>query len=241
MEERCSAGGVVPSLPHMPDTPPEPLRNRIPGDRLEAVRSTVRRAVLRRRRSLSALLAGLAVLAGIAAVAPPAAPTASVLVAVRDLASGEVLSAGDVERVAWPAGAVPGGAVEEVEGRTLAAPLRAGEPVTDVRLVGPGLAEAHPGRVVAPVRISDAGAVALLRVGDRVDVMAGDPVSPGSEAEVVASGATVLALPEPAGDASSYGPGGTSGALVVLAVEETAATRLLGSAVGGVLSLTISR
>lgn len=228
----------------MPLTPPEALRDRVLGDRLEAGRVVVRRAVLRRRRSLSALLAGLAVLAGLAAVAPPAAPTVPVVVAARDLSSGEVLRAGDVEEVALPAEALPEGVVDQAVGRTLAGPLRRGEPVTDVRLVGPGLADAHPGRVVVPVRIPDAGVVALLRVGDRVDVVASDPAQAGTPVEVVASGATVLALPAAADGAagpSPYGTGGTAGALVVLAVEGPAATRLAGSAVARVLSLTISR
>lgn len=237
MEEPCSAAADLPSLPDMPLLPPEALL-----DRLENGRVAVRRAVLRRRRSLSALLAGLAVLAGLAALAPSEAPTVAVVVAARDLPSGAVLGPGDVERVALPVPRVPEGAVDDVDGSTLAGPLRRGEPVTDVRLVGPGLAAAHPDRAVVPIRIPDAAVVALLRVGDRVDVMASDPAEAGARAEVIASGATVLALPgTQGGTASSHGAGAANGALVVLAVEREAATRLLGSAARELLSLTISR
>lgn len=236
MDERCSAAADLPSLPRMPLLPPADLR-----DRFETGRVAVRRAVLRRRRSLSALLVGLAVLAGLAAVAPADPPTVAVVVAARDLPSGAVLGPGDVERVPLPAARVPEGAVDDVAGSTLAGPLRRGEPVTDVRLVGPGLAEAHPDRTVVPVRVPDPAVAALLRVGDRVDVLASDPATTGARAELVASGATVLALPGEAAEASSYGPGGVSGALVVLAVEREAATRLLGSAARELLSLTISR
>ena len=237
MEELGSRGTVLPSLHGMPLTSLDPLRSR-----LEAGRVATRRAVLRRRRSLSALLAGLAVLAGLAAVAPPPPPTVPVVVAARDLPSGAVLTAGDLDRVELPAGRVPSGLVTEVAGRTLAAPVRQGEPVTDVRLVGPGLAAAHPDRAVVPVRLPDAGAVALLRVGDRVDVVASDPARPDAPAEVVTAAATVLALPAEAAAASSYqAPGAVSGALVVLAVEEGDATRVHGSAATGVLGLTIAR
>lgn len=242
MEEPCSAAADLPSLPHMPLLPPEALHTRLLGDRLETGRVAVRRAVLRRRRSLSALLAGLAVLAGLAAVAPPEAPTVAVVVAAHDLPSGAVLGPGNVERVPLPVARVPDGAVHDVDGSTLAGPLRRGEPVTDVRLVGPGLAEAHPDRSVVPVRIPDAAVVALLRVGDRVDVLASDPAAAGARAEVVASAATVLALPGTRdGAAPSYGAGSANGALVVLAVERDAATQLLGSAARELLSLTISR
>ena len=66
-------------------------------------------------------------------------------------------------------------------GRTLAAPLREGEPVTDVRVVAEGLLAGYPSLVAAPVRIADAGAVRLLRVGDRVDVVATDPANGRAE------------------------------------------------------------
>jgi Flp pilus assembly protein CpaB len=98
----------------------------------------------------------------------------------------------------------------EVVGRTLAAPLRAGEPVTDVRLVGPALTDGYPGLDAVPVRLPDPGMVALLRVGDRVDLVSADPQ--GGDATVVATGLPVLALPAaPERDAA-----GLPGRLVVL-------------------------
>ena len=60
----------------------------------------------------------------------------------------------------------------------LAGPVRAGEPLTDVRLVGASLAAAYPGAVAVPVRLPDAGMAALLRVGDRIDLVAADPRAP---------------------------------------------------------------
>jgi hypothetical protein len=51
------------------------------------------------------------------------------------------------------------------EGRTLAGPVRAGEPVTDVRLVSPSLAAGYPGRVLVPVRIADADQIGRIVFG----------------------------------------------------------------------------
>ena len=65
-------------------------------------------------------------------------------------------------------------------GEVLAAPLRAGEPVTDVRLVGARADDGQPGLVAVPVRLPDPGMVALLDVGDRIDVVATDPQEGGA-------------------------------------------------------------
>src|SRR5690349_6837789 len=143
--------------------------------RLVALLLPVRRAVLARRRLLAALLTAVAVAAGLhAATAPPPAEVA-VTVAARDLPSGAVLTDADLRTVGFAPGSVPSGAVAEAGGRTLAAPLRAGEPVTDVRLVGPALTEGYPGLAAVPVRLPDAGVAALLTVGDRIDLVAADP------------------------------------------------------------------
>jgi hypothetical protein len=89
--------------------------------------------------------------------------------------------------------------------------LRAGEPVTDVRLVGPSLTEGYPGLAAVPVRLPDAAMADLLAVGDRVDLVSADPQ--GTGATVVASGVPVLALP--AGD-GEVGAAGLTGRLVVV-------------------------
>ena len=113
--------------------------------RLAALVRPVRRAVLARRRLLAALLTAVAVATGLhAATAPPPAEV-RVLVAAHDLPSGAVLGPDDLRRVGFAPGSVPAGAVPDAAGRTLAAPLRAGEPVTDVRLVGPSLTDGYPG------------------------------------------------------------------------------------------------
>jgi Flp pilus assembly protein CpaB len=201
----------------------------------------LRRRVLLHRRGLAALLAALAVLLAVrAATAPPPALHA-VLVAAGDLQGGSVLSERDVRLAQVPAGSAPEGvatAAEEVVGRVLAAPLRAGEPVTDVRLVGPGLLAGYPGAVLAPVRVADAGAVGLLDVGDVVDVVATSPET--GRAGVVARRVPVVALPRTAATGAGAGPELQSGRLVVLAVDERTALALAEGTVASVLSVVLT-
>ncbi|MEI5676503.1 MULTISPECIES: SAF domain-containing protein [unclassified Nocardioides] len=173
--------------------------------------SAVRRAVLARRRLLAALLAGVAVAAGLRAAAEPPPATVAVTVAARDVPAGVALSPGDLTTAAFAPGTVPDELADDAVGRVLASPLRRGEPVTDVRLVGPGLAAGHPGRVALPVRLPDAGMAGLLRVGDVVDLVAADPQ--GGEPQLVAAAVPVLALP--AGTAETGGTG-LGGRLVVV-------------------------
>ncbi|WP_338699271.1 RcpC/CpaB family pilus assembly protein [Streptomyces sp. Q6] len=100
--------------------------------------------------------------------------------------------------------------------------------------------------VSAPVRIADAGAVRLLRPGDRVDVVAGrTDGKPG--ARVLASGARVASVPKRAAAAEGLGEtfdgGGETpdlgGALVVLRVERRTAARLAGAGATSRLAVTL--
>lgn len=180
-------------------------------ERLASIVRPVRRAVLARRRLLAAALTAVAVLAGLHATAAPAPPHVSVRVAARDLPAGTVLTSGDLAEADFAPGSVPADLAEDPAGRTLAAPLRTGEPVTDVRLVGPALSEGYPGLTAVPVRLPDAGMAGLLRVGDRIDLVSADPQ--GGGAEVVAYDVPVLAIPdlEP-----EVGASGLTGRLVVV-------------------------
>jgi pilus assembly protein CpaB len=172
-------------------------------------------------------------------------PTVPVAVAAADLPAGTVLTAGDLATVSLPADAAPAGAADDpaqLTGQVLAAPVRAGEAVTDVRLVGPGLWSQVPdGLVAAPVRLADLAVATLLRAGDRVDVLAaaGDGVT--VSAEVVADGALVLTVPAAAtGDDAVPGAANGSG-LLVLAVTPETAQRLAAAGAGGTLTVTLGR
>ena len=130
----------------------------------------------------------------------PTAPTVAVPVAAHDLPSGTVLSADDLATRRLPAGSLPAGRRADAVGRTLAGPVRAGEPVTDVRLVARRCSRAIPVASRCPVRIADADVVGLLRVGDHVDLVAADPRR--GTASYVAVDVPVLALPAPDGSRS---------------------------------------
>src|SRR5690242_1064117 len=131
-----------------------------------------RRLLARRRRPIAAVLAATAMACALLSIRP--APGVEILVAARDLPGGR-LSAADARPVAFPPEVLPTGALRadaNLTGRVLAAPMRAGEPFTDTRLLGPGLLSAYgPGLVATPVRIADAGAAGLLSPGDTIDIL----------------------------------------------------------------------
>ena len=160
----------------------------------------------------------------------------TVLTAARDLPAGTTLDRDDLASVDYAAGTTPVGLADDAVGRVLASPVRAGEPLTDVRLVGAPLAAAYPDAVALPVRLPDAGMAALLRVGDRIDLVAADPQ--GATARRVASDLTVVALPTVDEEATSSG---LPGRLVVLAVPEALVEEVAQAAVTGFLTFTYSR
>jgi Flp pilus assembly protein CpaB len=207
-----------------------------PTGRRERARRSLRRTVLARRRPLAALCVGVAVVAGIQAARPAPAPTRVVRVAAHDLASGAVLTPDDLVARRYPTAVAPAGSVPDPVGRTLAAPVRAGEPVTDVRLVAPSVVAGYPGRVALPVRVADADAAALLRVGDRVGLVAADPRR--GTASYVAVDVPVLALPRVAADTSATAQ--LPGRLVVVAVFPSDVGRIAGAAATALLSVVIS-
>ncbi|KQX71839.1 SAF domain-containing protein [Aeromicrobium sp. Root472D3] len=153
------------------------------------------------RRLIAAACAALAVLAGLSSLRQ-APRTQPVLVARHDLASGHVVTADDVRVASVPRGAAPDHVLRRRDalGRRVAGPMRAGEPLTDVRLVRPGALEGYgPGAVYTTIRVDEADATAI-GVGDRVDVVGVDPAGE-TPAEVVARGVEVVTLPS--GDAAA--------------------------------------
>jgi pilus assembly protein CpaB len=150
-----------------------------------------------------------------------AGPTARVLVAVRDLAAGAALTSRSVRLVAVPADLVPAGAVVSLDAagdRIIAAPVRRGEPITDARLLGPGLVAglSPPDMRAVPVRLADAQTATLLRAGDQIDLYAtpvdtafgAAPAVPGDE---VAGSGHASTGSAPPGEPSRGGPVQASG------------------------------
>jgi len=206
---------------------------------LARTRLRTRRWVLRHRRGLAAVLLGVATVAALRTLAPAPPDQVELLVAATDLSAGTQVSADDVTTVAVPSDAVPEGAHgrAEVVGRTLAGPLRRGEPVTDAGLVVEGMLAGYPGLVALPVRIPDPDAVEMLRAGDRIDLVATDPAS--GAATQVASGAHVITVPRTGSSTPTAGQA-LPGRLVVLAVTPTAARNIAGAATTRYLSVMIS-
>jgi pilus assembly protein CpaB len=198
------------------------------------------------RQLAAAALACLALVLALRAP-PPAAgrtpgPTVPVTVAVADLAAGTALTDADLTAVRFPAAVAPAGAAAapgELVGQVLAAPVRAGEPVTDVRVVGPRLWSRVPaGSIAAPVRLADLAVATLLRAGDRVDVLAAGTDGGGElSVQVVAEDALVLSAPA-AGADRPLDAGDGSG-LLVLAVTPETAQRLAGAAAAATLTVTL--
>ena len=178
----------------------------------------------------------MAVVAVVHELRPPPSAIEPVATAARDLPAGTTLGPDDLTTVGFAAGTAPTGLASDAVGRVLAAPLRAGEPVTDVRLVGAAMAATYDGAVAMPVRLPDPAMAGLLRVGDRIDLVAADPQ--GDTARLVAADLTVVSLQAPDDEA---GMGGLPGRLVVLAVPEGARETVAQAAVTGFLTFTYAR
>ncbi|HEX2362400.1 MAG TPA: SAF domain-containing protein [Jiangellaceae bacterium] len=189
------------------------------------------------RRLLAAGLAAGAVALALQAAEPEPDPTVPVVAAAHDLPGGTRLSVDDLRLVEFPPDRVPAGAVASIDaavGEQLAGPVREGEPLTDVRMLGPGVLTGWGVDLVAtPVRVADPGVVALVRPGDSVDLYA-TPVSGLGPAAVVAGQVPVLAIPATADDAVL-----AEGALLVVGTTARQAAVLAEAAVTSRLSLTL--
>lgn len=202
------------------------------GSELARLARRVRDTIDWHRRAVAAVLVGVGVLAGLSALRPHAPATIAVWTAARDLSGGSPLHPDDVVVRRLAVADVPSQALTagtHVVGRLLAAPMRKGEPFTDVRLLEPSLLAAmdRRGLVAVPVRVADgAAAAALARSGDVVDVLGASVAADGSDsgATVVAAGVTVLAVPQrDSGTSEDAG-------LVVVAVSPVQATVLAAAA-----------
>jgi len=165
----------------------------------------------RLRFGVAAVLLGVAAALIVSELRPAPAPTVPVTVAAHDLTPGDALMATDVRLVAMPTALVPSGAhlrTDDVVGHSLVVGAPAGLPIVDGLLAGDRLATAGPpGTVVAPVRLSDPAVAALLRPGDRVDLLGAVGTADGEPiARPLARRALVLADP-----GRLTGAGGRSG------------------------------
>lgn len=174
----------------------------------------------RHRRVAAALLVGLAGAAGVHAAAPPPAGV-PVTVAARDLDAGQRLVPDDLATVLLAPDAVPDRALaaDALLGARTASAVRRGEPLTDVRLRGPGAAAALPaGQVAVPVRLAPESAP-WLAVGQRLRLHA---VAAGTTAVTASPPGVPVLLVDLVDDA-----GGSGGLLGPVPSERTAVEALV--------------
>jgi Flp pilus assembly protein CpaB len=220
---------------HSPAPDSHDLQRR-PVDRLLTALSGHRRGGRRaravRRMAAVALLVGAAVLAT-AGPSPAARGGTVVQVASRDLPAGATLQPPDLRTSAIPSppdGALP--ATPAPIGRVLAAPVRQGEILTDVRLLDSGGPRPGPGRVAVPVRPDDAGTVSLLQPGMRVAVIG---VQADGTARTLTGDAVVLWVPDAGTDTGVVAQ--HEGRLVVLSVPKAVADAVAATAITGSIGI----
>jgi Flp pilus assembly protein CpaB len=179
----------------------------------------------------------LVVLAAVAALrSDPHGDQTDIVVAARDLSSGVELTADDVRLEKRTAAMVPDGSqanVDAVVGSTLAGPARRGEVLTDVRLLGPRLAQsaAGPDARIVPLHLADSALLDLTRPGDVVDVLAAS--DDDTDPRVVATDAIVVLVSE-----KQKGVGAGGDRVVLVALPAHAANDVAGATLMQTVTLT---
>ncbi|MPY80534.1 MAG: hypothetical protein GEV04_19210 [Actinophytocola sp.] len=193
-----------------------------------------------------ALAAALLVTAVLLAFAPGGSDTARaspVVITAHDVATGTTLRATDVTLARLPPTAVPTGALSTTDaavGAMLAGSARAGEPLTDARIVDGGASSrasphgADDDTATVPIRLSDPAISGLLLPGTRVDVVTADDTS--DEGRVLASDATVVTVTAP-DDTTRTSE--SDGPLVLIALPADTATRVAAASLRQAVTVTL--
>ncbi len=220
------------------DRNPGGPRNDLSPTLLDRLTDLARPAWVREARTRRIVAAALCLIAlALAVRGDPGSDRVPVVTLTRDLTPGSVVTVGDIRLSSLADASVPSGALRSADdavGHTLAGPARSGEVLTDVRLLGSRLAEAAagPDARTVPLRIDDPEVAALVRVGDRVDVLTvngEDSTAP----RLLATAATVV-LVAPSDDARSR-----RGPVVLVALAESSATQLAAASLTSALTVTI--
>jgi Flp pilus assembly protein CpaB len=204
--------------------------------RLVGLRPDWTRTVAARRAASGALV----VLAAVAALrSDPHGDQTDIIVAAHDLSPGVELTADDVHLEKRTAATVPDGSqadVDAVVGSTLAGPARRGEVLTDVRLLGPRLAQsaAGPDARIVPLHLADSALLDLTRPGDVVDVLAApNNTADDTDPRVVATDAIVVLVSE-----KQKGVGAGGDRVVLVALPAHAANDVAGATLMQTVTLT---
>lgn len=161
---------------------------------------TLNRILLTHRRIIVPVLAGIAVWSAIAAITHKPASDL-IAVAARDLPSGSSIEDSDIEMTSLPRSSVPLGMLsrKELRDRVVAGPMRKGEPFTDHRAINPHRLDSGEQLALIDVPVNSAR---LLRVGDRVDLVALD-THDGKQNTTLATAAPIALLEIPSNDTTA--------------------------------------
>jgi Flp pilus assembly protein CpaB len=195
--------------------------------------------VRRHRRSAAAALAAIAVILGVTAMRPEPVTTTRVWVAAQDLSGGAALTAADVRAEQLPRADVPDDALpgdRSPVGLVLGAPVRRGEPLTDLRILTINLVAAtgEADDLAVSVRVTDGpAALALVKPGERISVIAAIDSDLGiaGKARTVVQDVRVLAVPTQLTD--------EDGGLIIVAATSKEARSLAEIASGDRVSVAV--
>jgi len=204
---------------------------------LAALRPDWSRTLAARRVAAGALV----ILAAVVALrSNPQGDRTEIVVATHDLTSGVELTADDVRLEGRIVATVPDGSQSDIDaviGATLAGPARRGEILTDVRVLGPRLAEsvAGPDARIVPLPLADSALLDLVRPGDVVDVLAAGTSDAGADArpQLMATDAVVVLVSE-----KPKGAGNGSDRVVLVALPAHTANDVAAAALVQNVTLT---
>ena len=186
----------------------------------------------RHRRLIAAALACVAVLCALSVVRPAPPATFTALAAATDLPAGTALRAEDLTPAEVPESFPAPGAIvnlDAADGRLLSAPMRAGEILTESRLVQ---SSPDAGTLAVPVRLADADVAGLLEPGMTLDLVS---ATRGSGPIVVADRVRIITVPRRSGAFGSSADR-TAGSLLLVAADRATAIRLAAASTEGGLS-----
>lgn len=182
----------------------------------------------------------LVVLAAVAALrTDPRGEYRPATVAAHDLSPGQPLTPDDIRIENRLAATLPDGAqsdTDAVSGATVAGPVRRGEVITDVRLLGARLAQsaAGPDARVVPLHLADNAVLDLVRTGDVVDVLAAPHADADASPRVIAANAIVVSV-----SARPKSPTAAVDRVVLVALPVTAANAVAGASLVQAVTLTL--
>lgn len=200
-----------------------------------------RTIVVRRTASIALVLAAIVV----TVVGHRAAQGRSIVVTTHDLPPGRAVTADDLTIRVVPGDLIPFGALRltaDGVGRTPVGSIRAGEILTDARLLSSRLPAQLTGRDDArlvPVHLSDAALPSLLREGDVVDVLTTPDEGAGSATSSVVARNAVVAMTSDAPESGALATSRTAARPLLLAMDESAAHRVAAAGLDAPLAVVL--